>query len=399
MDRERRNIFYLKTWEKLIYNARKLGLTIREKTRSTLEVLAEYSDKLLENKDIDYIMIADVPEELVSKKHVVFGIDSSEGGFQRVGGFIIVPIASSYIKYEVEILNDKRMRFSNAKKYVETSMPKLHDGIAPSIARYKTELKMLEMETRMMDKVRVYLEGMSSSELRGTEWWIFIDGPIIDPPNLVIRTEDDRHYMEERASMIASLHSRGTRVIGYVKRIMGMMWYSYLDDRYHISNEISEFFHNDWSLATIILSHALIRLSEQYMYRNTDIIVYTKPLTVRDRNYSTYEDYGLSIYYAYILIGRHGESSFLGRIDFVVTHDIPHESLDTYIKKILLFTYLQTPLGLRYPLPVHLAHITCNIPRKEAQKLVRETIGKTLFESLKTDPNLTKALTELIEAM
>ena len=399
MDRERRKIFYLRTWEKLVYNARKLGLTIREKTKNTLETLATYTDKLLANNDINYIEVASISEEFVSRRHIVFGIDSSEGGFQRVGGFIIVPIASSCIKYEVNICSDKKMEFSNAEKYVETLMPKLHDGIAPSIARYKTELKMLEMETHMMDKVMNYIKAMGSNELENTKLWVFIDGPIIDPPNLVIRSEDDRRYMEERANMISALYSYGANVVGYVKRIMGVMWYKYLDSKYNISNVVSEFFHNDWSMATVILSHALIKLAEQYIYRDTDVIVYTRPLIVRDKNYSIFEDIGINVYYTYMLIGRSGESSVLGRIDFIVPSDTPDATIDKYIRKILLFTYLQLPPGFRYPLPVYLAHITCNIPRKEAQKLVRETIGKTLFESLRTDPNLTKTLTELIEAM
>ncbi len=396
MERKHRESFHPETWQNLIKNARRIGEDIKKKTSDTLETLHKYTNALFKDNELLFIKVDDKCN-IIDGRHLVFGVDSSEGGFQRVGGFLIVPLAAAYIKYNV-LLKQCNSLYANYGKEIITKMPRLHDGIAPSVARHKAELEMLNMENNILEKIiDENIDTLSSNELRSKDIWVYVDGPIIDPPNLILRGERETEFMEKRAILINALIERNVHTIGYVKRIMGTMWFDYISEKYGIDREVASYFHNDWSMVTIILSTALAEIYS-YIDKEQSVIVFTKPHPVKDFNYNLFNEVGTSIYYSYVVFSHSRYRSIIGRVDIAVKNNTSIDKVYELLEKTIVFTFSQIPYGFKYPLPVYLAHIACNIPRREARKLVMETLGKAVFESFRTEPNLVKTITDLLEA-
>ncbi len=308
----------------------------------------------------------------------IYGLDSSMAGFHRIGGFLVVPVSASMIYLKARIYRDSWTAEIVDKNYsIRTDIPNsIHDGLSPGVAARKAELAMLRMEVVILEDI---LEEISRNKLKNA--YVFIDGPIVDPPDVIIGDPSEfKKYMDDRAGAVRKLLLGDSEVVGFVKRIMGQMFYNRIVEE--IGGDISiprDEFKNDWTMTSILLMlHSINKC------RGLDhCITYTKPLPLESRNIGSFEEQGVHVFYSYVLIKT---PSILGpyRVDFVaLDEEWDEERLYDKLSMIAQTISKLTLPGNKYPLPVILAHTMCTLPRREARRLLDYISSRFVLEIMR----------------
>ena len=386
--------FYYEKWLKLGEKALRRGIDIADYFQNYLDSIIEVYDLIKQKyfgiiKEIDFFKIHNrMNKETGSDEEIIgtiYGIDSSQAGFHRIGGFLVVPITASKVKLNIKIYKDAGVaEVINNNYAVETDVPNnIHDGLSPEIAARKAHIAMLNMEVYMLDSIYDELNNYDKEEMVKKPVLIYIDGPIIDPPDIKIHVEEFNDYMSSRALAVKKILSLGSNVyiIGFVKRVMGQMFYKRLVEDYSEKIRIErKEFENDWTLSSILLKYHLIKNCSP----DEKCVAYTKPLPLDDRNLSFFDEEGLSIYYSYVIF-QNFDTIGPYRIDFAIpkielnSSDLEHK-LEHTLEEILYITSKTLIPGHKYPLPISLAHTLCTLPRREAKKIIRIITSKLLKE-------------------
>ncbi len=191
--------------------------------------------------------------------------------------------------------------------------------------------------------------------------YVFIDGPIVDPPFITPNT-----YLEDRCMAIKKVLERSF-IIGCVKRPRDNFYKRYLMNILQDSSMKTKLdaFQTDQYLITMMFTRMR---KEGYTYP-----YFTRPIDVSEVNnlYKMYKEKGVHIV---ALFFQTAPRTPILRLDIPLLHPWDGES-NTNIFHIVKAVYSWMYPGLDYPLPVYLAHEKSNI---------REGCADTLYFEIMT---------------
>lgn len=257
-------------------------------------------------------------------------------------------------------------------KFGDIELLKITDPTGENVKR-KTEILMLEYETKALIHF-VRRELMPSNRC-----YILLDGPIVDPPRPVKDTE----YVRRRVKAIIEGINKGALVSGYVKRIQGNLFKKYVEKV--LNNPLPSSFISDRDL---ILSTMLILNSTS----EDNTIFYTTPkeLPIQGNDplssaYKQYKDHNVHIYYSYSMLGP-DRAPF--RISLAFKDEPSNSMLKSTFREALKAIVAITPPGIKYPLPILVAHDKARIRKGAAEVIVFEIMTRAIVPD--GDPILTR---------
>ncbi len=233
-------------------------------------------------------------------------------------------------------------------------------------------IKMLLLETKA-------IHSFSSLMNHG---FLFIDGPIIDPPNY-----EDSSYIEYRVQSLLGLLEKGIIPIGFVKRIDSNQFskrFMKLNDELHDQDILPIIFNSYYTRKNIPLDRALLTKPFQIGQDNPIWIEYEKSAE------SLGKEISLWITYAQLNYGLRPI-----RLEILIDQQLNAEKALDLMESIVKICKMWLLPGLQYPLPIHLAHETCRIRKRVGQFVVSKIISRILAEQKDIDTIIT--LKELIE--
>jgi len=197
--------------------------------------------------------------------------------------------------------------------------------------------------------------------------FVFIDGPIVDPPIMSIGGED---YIKDRCEGIKKCLEKSI-VIGCVKRSRDRFYIKYLENFIFdtsIKNCLNQFLTDQHLMAYIF---ANVRSKEYFGP------LFTKWIDISSVNriYELYKKHGI---YITCLFFQKSITSPVLRLDipFLTPPENNSNTAETILQAIKA-TDVWTYPGQDYPLPVIIAHEKCNIREGCAQILYEEIITKS----------------------
>jgi len=346
---------------KLIEDARKKG----EKVQKDMERLRRISHEIVNVLTGKGIILRGESLEKIKLHHKrVVGID---GSFQLVGG-------------------------SGGKWYAPISVARIifEDGVGsqPHVDIFWAGVHEID-ETDYPDPKSAASLMMLSAESKAILNWgtlnkpsfVFIDGPIVDPPVMSVRGED---YIKNRCEGIKKCLEKSI-VIGCVKRSRDRFYVRRLENllsNTSAKDHLSQFL-TDQHLMVYIFAHAR---AKKYFGP-----IFTKWIDISSANttYKLYKKYGI---YITCLFFQKNMTSPVLRLDIPLLNPPEDNSkTDETVLQAVKATNIWTYPGQDYPLPVILAHEKCNIREGCAQVLYEEIITK----SRTVDPYNQLILTQL----
>ena len=225
------------------------------------------------------------------------------------------------------------------------------DEVDPKIAASKAEDEMMALEMYSMRKV---------VEARSEGGILFLDGPIMDPPNRI--PETDPPYEGERAGIIREAIRKKISVIGIVKRIYGDSFTK------HYSKNLSA---PEQAKFTSMSSdkNLLVYTMTKFLSEKADreCIAVSKPIRLDHQIAKKYHDRGIDIW-TFIL--KNGYSSPPIRIEIPTLADSgePTQQMESAVRSIVAWSAPRRQI----PVPVLLAHEKCNIKQGAADVLYNE---------------------------
>jgi hypothetical protein len=339
----------------LIYKAMKAG----EGERERLKRVSEKSHnlfRLLKDKGF-FCPIKSDEKTLNELKGVPIG--AIDGSFQVVGGvggrwYVILGIS--------QVIAENGFTLQPTIK-VDGGIESL-EAVDEGFVNQKSEILMMLGEIKALRGIAEVLGNKNGS-------YVLIDGPIIDPP-----LYNNEEYVENRVSVLQSCYERKVNIIGFVKRIMGSNYLSYLKKEVG-SEQVTEFT-NDLDLLSTIMFDAV---------KSESCPVYTYPINYEDGydnkdratlTYNLYKDRGLTIYYSYYKPSLRGK---IFRVEFASFRDISEQKvMETFNQVLNLINQIWTPPGMVEPLPIMIAHNKCNVRRGAAETIYYEIMARALSE-------------------
>ena len=280
-------------------------------------------------------------------------------GSSNIGGQLSGKFISLYSVAQIHLKLDKRNKLATTEKYWGDM--EIIDALDEKEIEKKLELKMIRKETEAYEN-SINLFGKSCENK-----FIFIDGPIIDPPN-----HKDKDYVNFRTDIIRKVLKKKIILVGCVKRIFGKNFlrfignnfeeketknkiYSYLNDRYLISSLVTDYrkkhnFHG--TLISDFYQNEPKKDTAEYYYNLNGI--YIKSLFFQ---YSTKHRL-LRVDIPFLKFGKDYESNLLQKIK----------------NSLMGFSYP----GIDLPYPVHLAHEFSKIRDGCAETIYDDIITKNL---------------------
>lgn len=334
---------------RLISDANSIG----EKIQKDMKRLREISSKLVKIFEKEKLILKENDLEQV-KIHFepIVGID---GSFQLVGGSggkWYAPISVVRVIFEKGMNSQPHIDFDAFIREIdETKYP------AP---RSIATLMMLGGESKAI------LNWGSQNKPS----FIFIDGPVVDPPVLPNLEEDKINYVKDRCESFRVCLKKSI-IIGCVKRSRDRFYIDYLESLLsngHTKNYLSQFF-TDQFLIAFIFAH--IR-SNGYLGP-----LFTKWIDVSSANdvYNLYKKYGI---YVTCLFFQKSLMSPVLRLDIPFLNPPENNSnFDEIILQAAKVTDICILPGQDYPLPAFLAHEKCNIREGCAEVLYEEIMTKS----------------------
>lgn len=261
-----------------------------------------------------------------------------------------------------------------------------------SLIKKKANLEMMKRETAAINKALSKFLSLKDRNIvdPGTPGILITDGPIIDPPQ-PFKDEMYEKFINMRTSAIRGLLENDVIPVGFIKRVIGnifsLAYREELEEYKHTLNSrdtISLADIGDYTLGTFLFELKRRVLIEKEI---SDFILYTEPLEVPESEIKSYKDYkekGLHIYYSIIkLSGKAYPRRPVYRIEVPFLEEPSKKELRETFEDVLKLLYLWTPVGLKYPLPISLAHQMCTIKRAVAKLLVREILTKFVSDNIR----------------
>ncbi|MDT7886510.1 MAG: DNA double-strand break repair nuclease NurA [Thermoproteota archaeon] len=349
---------------KLINDARLKGEKL-QKDMGRFWRIAEEIANILEERE--FILLRNNLDQIKLHNNYIVGIDGSyqlEGGF---GGKWFAPISIARILFENEMSEQLKVRV-DFWAWIE-EIDETDHSIPENVAR----LKMLYGEsTAILD--------WGNSKLPS---FVFIDGPIADPPVLNI---GGTVYINFRCDGLKRCLEKST-IVGCVKRSRDKFYIKYLEEVLCDTSEkdnLSQFLTDQYLMLNIF---AHIRKTKNHFGP-----VFTKWIDISSVN-ETYESYKKNDIHIICLFFQKNMYSPVIRLDIPLLNspnsnpEKTNEIVLQAIKAVDSWTYP----GQDYPLPIILAHDKCNIRKGCAEILYEEIITR----SRSADPITQLILTQL----
>lgn len=316
---------------------------------------AENIKKLMEEKKLVHII--DVSTQTLDQfsKEFTDAVDGSNQFFPKPDGTFIYFFSTAKIRYPDGYGTNVEVTVA---PFTETI-----GKIDPKFASSEAGNFMMRMETETMKH---------AIETRSEGGILFLDGPIIDPPENIISDE----YLQQRTLTIKEAFRKKITVIGIVKRIMGDMFTTNYKS-YFSSNQMTDFenMNSDKNLAVHVLTKSL--------KSDKDSIAYTEPFKISNINYpsgkegknfkktaQSYHDEGVDVV---TFIMKNGYASPPIRVDVAISSE--SNDLSEITQNAIKYAAAWAAPGRHIPIPVILAHEKCNIGRGAAQILFTEFIA------------------------
>jgi len=282
------------------------------------------------------------------------GVDSSRTGLVRLG-FRYVSLVSGAA---VDVQGRGRVVFMGVEPVV------LPDEAAPEHVELELGLEMFRLEVEALEAGAGHARG-------GT---LMLDGPLVDPPGMAGPAERAGmagkyvEYVGRRARAIRGAVEAGTVTLGYVKRVSGRIFASWLREELG-AGELDRV--NDLFLGAVIARALRGPLTRDACARE-GMVVATAPLELdesRVPDYRLYREHGLRVYTSLVVPGFCRGNMRPARIE---VHVPPGGDPVRAVLEAAAAVEAWMVEGAWLPAPVLAAHRACTIRGRESLRLLRE---------------------------
>jgi hypothetical protein len=338
-----------------------------EKVRNDMERLRKLASKLtllLEERNLLFTESALKDVQLKYKSAV--GID---GSFQLIGGAggkWYAPLSVARVVFENGFGTQPRVDiFWAGIEEIEESIEQDPNKAA--------SFMMLSGETKA-----IFNWGTLNKEA-----YVFIDGPIVDPPTIIYGKEEYMNYIKDRCEAIKKCLEKSI-VIGCVKRLRERVYIEYLKNI--ILDRPEKGYLDQFPSDQHLVAHIFANVRSKGYYGP----LFTKWIDVSSSN-SIYKSYSNEGVYIASVFFQKGIRSQILRLDIPFKEPITMSGtkIDNEIIHIVKAVNEWTYPGQDIPIPVLLAHNKCSIREGCAEVLYEEIMTR----SLTTDPRNQAILT------
>lgn len=341
------------TLVKLVYDAKDKANKMREDLKRFRESASKLANVMLE----EGLIFTDSELEAVQPKYnCAVGID---GSFQIVGGLggkWYAPISVARIIYEKGLEKQPK---------VDVFWAHIQDIDAPDEyeAKKAASIQMLSCETK----------AILNWGVNHKESYVFIDGPIVDPP-VMNGYNFDENYISDRCEAIRRCLENSS-VIGCVKRTRDKFYIDYLKNRISVQFEKERL---DFPSDQHLIAHVFANIRRSKGYYGP---LFTKLIDISTVD-PTYEQYANKNIFVGCLFFQKDLRSQILRIDIPFLYSPVSDQAQSEALHIIKAIDGWTYPGHGLPVPVLLAHEKCNI-REGCAKILYEEI---MTGSMATDP-------------
>ena len=353
-----RKIEFNKTEHELLVELVDKAMKAGEGERERLEHISKKSHKLyrtLKEMDLFYQIRQSDGKSIDNLKRIPVG--AVDGSFQVVGGtggrwYAIFGIS--------QIIAEKGFTLKPVIK-VDGGIEPL-EAVDEGAAHRKAEIVMMLGEMKGFRKIA---EKLGSSK---KDCYLLIDGPVIDPPLYM-----NEEYIDSRIHDLRFCIERNVNVIGFVKRVMGSNYLSFL--RNELGKQQVAEFTNDLDLLSTVMFDAV---------KEASCPIYTYPLSFDESTekdnltlvYRCYSDRGLTVYYSYYKPSLRGR---VFRVEYASFKELSEQKvLEKFDEILSVINIVWTLPGMEEPLPITIAHNKCNVRRGAAETLYYEIMARAL---------------------
>jgi len=316
------NMVEAKVMKELILKAKRRSEEARAQTRKIRSKVGKLLPRLLEE---GYIMTVKELERVKLNYKVGVGIDGSYQLVGGAGGIWYAPMSAVLI---LALYDDNGKLLTGIEEMI-ADIKKIDESEYPHPRQKASEL-MLENESKL---IKMWGKRRHPS-------YVFIDGPIVDPPNPM----DPDRYIPYRAEAIKTCLDHST-VIGCVKRSRDRAFVKLISNKFtNLGESIND---------QIFLSHLFTYLRLEKEFRSYKGPLFTRWIDISDydKTYRRYMDEGIHVM---TLFYQHSFQTPILRIDVPITEDpqdMESEKLEKYILEAVKAVYEWSKPGLEYPLP------------------------------------------------
>jgi len=378
-------------WKKLISQANSHG----EKEAVGLGVLAYLTRQYYEkggHQNIRYIEFkSENPKDMELRRYHNYVVISEDGSLvpgDAISMHYYVVVSSAIVIF----LGYNKLSIESPRIEVDAELLKYPMKEDLSLIKKKASLDMMKRENSAINKALSKFLSLKDTRKIDSETpgVLITDGPLVDPPQ-PFKEEAYEKFINARTSAIRELLENNVLPVGFIKRVIGNIFSSANKEELKkytqalgSENSISLADMGDYALATFMFELKRRVLTER---ENSDFILYTEPLELPENEIKSYKDYkekGLYIYYSIIkLSGKAYPRGLIYRIEVPFLEKPSKREVEERFENALSLLYLWTPVGLRYPLPISLAHQTCTIKKPVAKLLVKEILTKFVSENVR----------------
>jgi len=344
----------------LISKARSLGSEERRSIKRILYHSKNLSKILLEN---ELIIPISIKQEAIKKLSGIptWAVDGSNQVIKGLRDEWFVFLSASRVFMPKGMQGKVEFRVGGDIQKIKA----LDDAMARSKA---TNLMMLMEIEQIGEAYR------DARKLGINDALLIIDGPIIDPPQL-----SREEYVRQRVKVIKKCLSIGFTFLGFVKRPYGRPFLSFLEKMSFEGISHSKSYISDVTILNPILFLAICKENK------SSRVIITRPQEMpilKEPPFSTYQVYkklGLNIYYCYY---KFDLRSGVYRLELASTEEFNDNKLLRIFNGVIPVIYALTPPGMKFPLPILIAHDKCSIRKGAAETLYYEIITRTLVQEM-----------------
>lgn len=334
------------TLQELVKSATTKGSAARDELRKLSAAAQHLAETML---DLGLVTTRPIPSRAVPFPPMV-GID---GSCQQVGGFggrWFVPISCAIIKALAGTITDLDVEVTAG---IEELQQKEFQNVAADVSKL-----MMAVETKAIS---------SWARRAPANSFVFLDGPIIDPPSC-----KDPVYVNLRYAAIAACQAKGMTVVGCVKSSFDTVFRDYVRKLLPATDTKSDvrasMFPTDTHLLVFVLSALASKSAAPGVYL-------TSPIPLEDNAVSKlYSQKGLRVVLTYL---QKDVGARLLRVECAIPRDLDEAQIPAFLNPVIDLVVATTYPGYYLPLPVQMAHEKCNIRQGCAEVLYDEIMTRS----------------------
>lgn len=330
---------------KLIESAIETGERVTKDNNELVQIAKNVSKKMMKKKNL-----REVSDNKLHSNNKIIAIDGSSFPIEGISGRYYVPFSAVAIEFPNGIGSKARMVFDAIISPFDASDEgQLNRDISLTMLGMETKLIQLQAENISRDKLTI----------------IMIDGPIVDPPNII-----DNEYILIRCTALKSCLNEGALIVGIVKSPKDQFFCRYFEDE-HLLKVACTVFKNDFFL----MGHVFLQARKEGNINST-VPLRTTSLLLSDKSaiMEKYKDQSIFIWSFFYQESKTGRPL---RIDWCTTKDLSQDKAEAQSDNIAQQIHNVMYPGIIYPLPVYLAHKKCSIKQGCAEVLYYDIITRS----------------------